>query len=186
MLLLLLLRRISQLLLQLFLAWSVLHLPHQLIDSLIELLYLMVSAPAHTDLLPHVLRLVIDAFQKKVNFKRLLGLRQEINVVALYDNLKVARNAQSNQTILAFELGDEYLNNPTETHTNTIDTSQYCFCPISSKKYIIRCLCSYFGMQTALSICEMPSCAMSEISLLPLLSSLRKPSEPVPEKYFEQ
>ena len=62
MLLLLLLRRISQLLLQLFLAWSVLHLPHQLIDSLIELLYLMVSAPAHTDLLPHVLRLVIDAF----------------------------------------------------------------------------------------------------------------------------
>ena len=114
--LLLLLSRISQLLLQLFLAGSILHLPHQLIDSLIELLDLVVSAPAHADLLPHVLRLVIDAFQKKVNFERLLGLRQEINVVALYDNLKVARNAQSNQTILAFELCDEHLDNPTETY----------------------------------------------------------------------
>ena len=113
---LLLLSRISQLLLQLFLAGSILHLPHQLIDSLIELLDLVVSAPAHADLLPHVLRLVINAFQKKVNFERLLGLRQEINVVALYDNLKVARNAQSNQTILAFELCDEHLDNPTETY----------------------------------------------------------------------
>ena len=53
-------------------------------------------------------------------------------------------------------------------------------------KFVIKCLVSYFGMQTALSIWEMPSCAMSEMSLLPLLSSLRKPSEPVPEKYFEQ
>ena len=76
----------------------------------------MVRAPAQADLLPHFLRLVIDAFQKKVNFKRLLGLRQEINVVALYDNLEVARNAQSNQTIFAFELGDEHLNNPTQTY----------------------------------------------------------------------
>ena len=72
----------------------------------------MIGSPAHTNLLPHVLRLVIDTLQKKVDFERFLGLGQEVNIVALYDNLEVAREAQSNQTILALKLHDQHLDNP--------------------------------------------------------------------------